>query len=59
MVPHIALAMALWFKSSFDKLMCWILVFYALQHKDTVATKYANGTFELVATGKSPAKKLK
>lgn len=56
MLPHVALA--LWFKSSFEKLMYWFLVFYALRNKDNVATKYANGTFELVATGGS-RKKLK
>jgi hypothetical protein len=49
MLPPIALA--LWFKSSFDRLMCWFLVLYALRYKDNVAAKYANGTFELVATG--------
>jgi len=50
MIPPIALAV--WFKSSFDKMMWFILVFYALRSKDNVATKYGNGTFELVATKK-------
>jgi hypothetical protein len=56
MLPHIALAV--WLKSSFEKMMCWYLVLYALQHKDNVAAKYARGSFEIVATGNG-SKKLK
>jgi hypothetical protein len=56
MIPP--LAIALWFKSSFDKLACWILVLYALRHKDNVAAEYAHGSFKLVATGTTKPKKL-
>jgi hypothetical protein len=57
MLPHIAIA--LWFKSSMEKLMCWGVVLYALRHKQNVAAKYGNGTFEIVAVGNAARKKLK
>jgi hypothetical protein len=57
MLPHIALT--LWFKSSIEKLMCWGVVLYALRHKQNVAAKYGNGTFEIVATGNDDPKKLR
>ena len=57
MLPHIAFA--LWVRSCVEKLMCGALVFYALKHKQKVAAKYANGTFELLATGDNNKKKLK
>jgi len=56
MLPHIALA--LWLKSCFEKIMCWALVFYALRHKQNVAAKYGHGTFEIVATGERATRKL-
>jgi hypothetical protein len=57
MLPHIALT--LWFKSSVEKLMCWGVVVYALRHKQSVAARYGNGTFEIVAIGNSTRKRLK
>jgi hypothetical protein len=57
MLPQIAFT--LWFKSSIEKLMGWGVILYALRHKQNVAAKYGNGTFEIVATGNSSHKKLK
>ena len=57
MLPHIALA--LWFRSSVEKFMYGGLILYALMSKQNVAAKCGNGTFEIVATGDSPRKKLK
>jgi hypothetical protein len=57
MLPHIALA--IWFRSSFDKLTALGVILYALRHKQNVAAKYGNGTFELIATGDNAPKKLK
>ena len=54
MIPHIALM--LWLKSFTEKIMCGGLVLYALRYKQSVAVKYANGTFELIATGDLPKK---
>jgi hypothetical protein len=34
------------------------LVLYALRHKENVATEYAHGSFNLVATGNAVSKKL-
>jgi hypothetical protein len=56
MLPHIALA--LWLKSFFEKIMCGVLVLYALRHKENVAAKYGPGTFEIVATGKRATREL-
>lgn len=57
MLPHIAFA--LWIKSCLEKLMSGALVFYALKHKQNVAAKFGNGTFELLAIGDNNQKKLK
>jgi hypothetical protein len=57
MLPHIALA--LWIKSCLEKFMYGGLILYALRHKQNVAAKYANGTFEILATGDKGRKKLK
>jgi len=56
MLPHIVLV--LWIKSWSEKVMCWLLVFYALRHKENVAAKYGHGTFEIVATGRLGERKL-
>ncbi len=56
MIPP--LVAAVWFKSSFEKLMGWTLILYALRHKENVAAKYSHGQFELVATGNSKTKSL-
>jgi len=57
MIPQIAFVV--WFKSSIEKMMAWGVVLYALRHKQNVAAKYGNGTFEIVATGSTARKKLK
>jgi hypothetical protein len=57
MLPHIVFA--LWIRASIDKLMCGGIVLYALRHKQNVVAKYGNGTFEILATGDRPPKKLK
>jgi hypothetical protein len=57
MIPQIAFL--LWIRTSIEKLMCGGLILYALRNKQNVAAKYGNGTFELVATGENPTKKLK
>jgi hypothetical protein len=57
MTPPVFFA-ALWFKSSFEKLMSWSLILYALRHKENVAAKYSHGQFELVATGNAETKRL-
>ena len=56
MLPHVAFA--LWVRSCLEKFMYGGLIFYALKRKQNVAAKYGNGTFELLATGDSPPKKL-
>jgi hypothetical protein len=56
MLPHIALA--LWLKSCFEKMMCGGLILYALRHKENVAAKYGHGTFEIVATGERAVRRL-
>jgi hypothetical protein len=57
MIPQFAFL--LWIKASAEKLMYGGLILYALRHKQNVAAKYGNGTFELVATGNRVPKKLK
>ena len=57
MIPQIAVI--LWIKSYVEKLMGWGVVLYALRHKQNVAARIGNGTFEIVATGNSSRKKLK
>lgn len=52
------IALVLWIRSWFEKVMCGVLVLYALRHKENVAAKYGPGTFEIVATGRRGAKKL-
>jgi hypothetical protein len=54
MIP--AIGLAVWIRSSLNRFMAAALVFYALKHKENVATKYENGTFELIATGTPPTK---
>jgi hypothetical protein len=53
------MALPEWIQSSIEKLMCWGVVLYALRHKQNVAAKYGNGTFEIVATGNGDPKKLR
>ena len=53
------IALAVWFKSSIDRLVCFGVVLYALRNKQNVAARYGNGVFELVATGDKPARKLR
>jgi hypothetical protein len=57
MISHLVAALSL--KSSFDKLMGWSLIFYALRQKENVAAKYSHGQFELVATGFTENKRLR
>lgn len=41
-------------KSSLERITWFGLILYALRHKENVAAKYGQGTFEIVATGKTP-----
>ena len=43
-------------KSSLERMTWFSLILYALRHKENVAAKYGHGTFEIVATGKTPRK---
>jgi len=56
MIPQITFLV--WIKSSLEKFAWGGIILYALRHKRNVAAKYGNGTFEIIATGDTGAKKL-
>lgn len=56
MIPQ--LAFFAWIKSSLEKVACGGIILYALRHKQNVAAKIGKGTFEILAMGDRPPKKL-
>ncbi len=51
-----SLSVWLGLKAFIEKLTWFALILYALHKKENVAAKFGHGTFELIATGKSPQK---
>jgi hypothetical protein len=56
MIPQVVAALS--FKSSFEKLMGWSLILFALRYKENVAAKYSHGQFEILATGNAKTKRI-